>query len=155
MFKNRLSYSLIGGIAIGALAAIGFAPEANAQELIRSNLTPRGADQSNINTTNIRSNVVAPGVRSNLSLIANELNTSVDTLLSNSTIGQIAISPAGAEVLSSLQAADGITADPNNPDQFNVEQQVPRVGADEAGVIPVEPTQPASVEEALNVVEEN
>lgn len=153
MFNNKLNYSLLGGIAVGLLATFGFAPEANAQELIRSNITPRSVNETNptIDPNNIRSNVIAPGIRSNLTVIANDLNTTFDELLSDDTIGQIALSPSGAEVIADLQAADGITVDQGNVQQ--VEQQVPRVDA-AGGVLSVEPTQPASVPEVLRVIED-
>lgn len=153
MFNTRLRYSLVGGIAIGVLATFGLASDVNAQELIRSNITPRGVNESNINTGNIRSNVIAPRVRSNLSAIADQLNTSVDALLSDDTIGQISLSPSGAEVLSSLQAADGITG-PDEEGNFQVEQQVPRVGAETTGVASFDPPEEASVQNTLNLIEE-
>lgn len=122
MFNNRLRNSLIGGMTVGVLAILGFAPEAKSQELIRSNIAPRPVRSNLVVPQQIRSNVLAPSVRSNLTVIANDLNTTVDDLLSNLTIAQIAISPSGAQVLSSLQAAGGITE--TSGGQFDVEETV-------------------------------
>lgn len=127
MFNVKLKHSLIGGMTVGVLAIFGFAPEAKSQRLIRSNIAPRPVRSNLVVPQQIRSNVLAPNVRSNLSTIANNLNTTVDDLLSNVTIAQIAISPSGAEVLASLEAANGIT---ETSGQFEVEDTVQLVEQD-------------------------
>lgn len=138
---NRGIFGL-GSAAIALLATFSFSGEANAQEAIRSNIAPRPV-RSNLVPAMIRSNMLPVLVRSNLLVIADQLGTTVDELLEDPTIAEIALSPAGADVLNALSATGGITGAPGN---FEV-----------TDVITVETPQGATapVQETLDILEEN
>jgi len=115
--------TILLGTTIALLATLGLTQEAKAQQQpVRSNIAPRPVRSNLVPTTNIRSNLLAPDVQQVLSNIANDLGTTVDVLLSNQQITEIALSPAGAEVLNSLQEVNGITETDGN---FTVESNVP------------------------------
>ena len=144
--RYRPSISLIGGAAIALLAVTGFSQEANAQQPIRSNIAPRPVRSNLVPTTNIRSNLLAPSVQEQLSAIAEDLNTTVDALLESQQIAEIALSPAGADVLNALQQAEGITE--TSEGNFEV--------AEDGNVTlnRVESPQAASVEAVINTLNE-
>lgn len=121
---NRKKMPILLGTTIALLATLGLTQEANAQQQpVRSNIAPRPVRSNLVPTTNVRSNLLAPSVQDALNSLANDLDTTVDALLSNQQIAEIALSPAGAEVLNSLQEADnGITGTEGN---FTVESNVP------------------------------
>jgi hypothetical protein len=152
--RYRPSISLIGGAAIALLAVTGFGQEANAQQPIRSNITPRSVRSNLVPTTNIRSNLLAPSVQDQLSVIAEELGTTVETLLQDQQIAEIAQSPVGADVLNSLVEADGITGTAPN---FEVDSgeggTVPVESPEAVSVLPVESPAGASVENTLSILD--
>ena len=139
---NSRKRQILLGTTIALLASLGVSQSANAQQPpVRSNIAPRPVRSNLVPTTNIRSNLLAPSVQDALSNIANELGTTVDALLSSQQIAEIALSPAGAEVLNSLQA-DDITGTEGN---FTVESNVP--------VATVESPQGVSVGTTLDILD--
>ncbi|WP_041235258.1 hypothetical protein [Dactylococcopsis salina] len=131
------------GTTIALLATLGLTQEAKAQQQpVRSNIAPRPVRSNLVPTTNIRSNLLAPSVQDALNSLANDLDTTVDELLSNQQIAEIALSPSGAEVLNSLQEADGITGTEGN---FTVDSNVP--------VATVETPQSVSVGTTLDILD--
>jgi len=146
MFTKKINSGkmpILLGITIAVLASLGLSQEANAQQQpVRSNIAPRPVRSNLVPTTNVRSNLLAPSVQDALTSLANNLGTTVDALLSNQQIAEISLSPAGAEVLNSLQEADGITGTEGN---FTVESNVP--------VATVETPQSVSVGTTLDILD--
>ncbi|AFZ49134.1 hypothetical protein Dacsa_0332 [Dactylococcopsis salina PCC 8305] len=140
---NRKKMPILLGTTIALLATLGLTQEAKAQQQpVRSNIAPRPVRSNLVPTTNIRSNLLAPSVQDALNSLANDLDTTVDELLSNQQIAEIALSPSGAEVLNSLQEADGITGTEGN---FTVDSNVP--------VATVETPQSVSVGTTLDILD--
>lgn len=135
MFNHFLKLSLLGGTMVSLLAMTGFNAEVQAQEQvrsrIRSDITPRRAERSRVDTSSLSADQLSPQVQESLQQTAEQFNTTVDQLLQDPGIAQIAVSPSGAEVLQSLREAQGITV--TNDEVTSVESVVPRISPEATG----------------------
>lgn len=158
MFNHFLKLSLLGGTMVSLLAMTGFNAEVQAQEQvrsrIRSDITPRRAERSRVDTSNLSADQVSPEVQESLQQTADQFNTTVDQLLQDPQIRQISVSPSGAEVLQSLQQADdGITV--TDGEVTSVESVVPRISSEATGEELGFSPEVSVVENAMDLIQGN
>lgn len=148
---------ILFGTAIALFAGLGLSQEVKAQEQpIRSNIAPRSANESTIDTSNVESGSLSQNAQDNLqnladSLSNDEVTVTVDNLLSDQQLAEIMISGKGADVLNSLQEANAIQVTTDNGEVTSISIDIDD-GSPFFSTVPVETSQGASVENTLSIL---